>query len=91
MITFYIHTHTQKNTLMLHISSSVDTDFSRIMLNLLGYCLEIWLHQPEYKHLKILRGQVVFSRELLVNIIISQWEINNKFKKFGRAMAPHCI
>lgn len=58
MITFYIHT--QKNTLMLHISSSVDTDFSRIMLNLLGYCLEIWLHQPEYKHLKILRGQVVF-------------------------------
>lgn len=60
MITFYIHTHTQKNTLMLYISSSVDTDFSRIMLNLLGYCLEIWLHQPEYKHLKILRGQVVF-------------------------------
>lgn len=60
MITFYIHTHTQKNTLMLYISSSVDTDFSRIVLNLLGYCLEIWLHQPEYKHLKILRGQVVF-------------------------------
>lgn len=60
MITFYIHTHTQKNTLMLYISSSVDTDFSRIMLNLLGYCLEIWLHQPKYKHLKILRGQVVF-------------------------------
>lgn len=55
----HTHTHPKKYTYAI-ISSSVDTDFSRIMLNLLGYCLEIWLHQPEYKHLKILRGQVVF-------------------------------